>query len=71
MKYIMLFFILLCAGCDERPGRVYLGELIKVQAIANASKMLIETDKGFFVVRGYHSYGKGEKVWLNESEIYK
>lgn len=80
MNKILLFLLLfLLCGCGKTttitPSKCYLGKCIDIRVIPTSfnesPKIQVETDKGFYIIYGYHSYKRGEEILVECNYIYK
>jgi len=76
MKKIMLIILIvfLLSSCSFKDLECNLGKFISVTPIPTAfnesNKMLVVTDKGSYIIAGYHSFEKGQEVVVKCRFVY-
>lgn len=74
-KYlIVILLMIILIGCEDyKEVNINIGKLIKAEAITTSfnekPKMLLETEKGYFVVWGYGNYIKGKDVIIDKRKL--
>ena len=76
-KLIHLSVLLFCvAGCKiEEDKFINIGKCRSARVIPTSFneniKMEVETDKGFYILIGAHSFKKNKEININERYVYK
>ena len=79
-KYIVLALLIILLsvfinGCSK-PQQLNLGKCLDIKLVASyrmgePSVTQVTTERGFFVIEGYHSFYKGEDVVVCDYDIVK
>lgn len=75
-KMILLILTLMLCGCDKHSDNtVDLGNYISSTPLATSfnesDKTVLHTDKGDYILIGFHSFNKNEKVLIRKKYIIK